>query len=237
MFQWPAPSCALAPSPSLACGATFLRINEHFLGSCQDGGHCGADSRLAAPRGGIAGRMRRATHRRRRPLAAGRRTRLQFAPALLERWANAAGQPVGIAGSRQWTPQHRRRASLQLRDQSEHHQPRWLPEERHPDQWSVPGSADPGELGRYVRDHRDQPHRAADGRRRVHALARIRQLKTPWYDGVPGVSQCPIAPGKTFTYTFQADQFGTSWYHLHYSAQYTDGLYGPVVIYGRCNRG
>ncbi|KAJ5612304.1 multicopper oxidase-domain-containing protein [Penicillium lagena] len=61
----------------------------------------------------------------------------------------------------------------------------------------------------------------------------ILQKKTPWYDGVPGVSQCPIAPrGGKFTYTFQADQFGTGWYHSHYSAQYDDGLYGPMVIYG-----
>ncbi|KAJ5722107.1 multicopper oxidase [Penicillium malachiteum] len=59
------------------------------------------------------------------------------------------------------------------------------------------------------------------------------QKKTPWYDGVPGVSQCPIAPrGGRFTYTFQADQYGTGWYHSHYSAQYDDGLYGPMIIYG-----
>ncbi|OJJ72620.1 hypothetical protein ASPBRDRAFT_150862 [Aspergillus brasiliensis CBS 101740] len=56
--------------------------------------------------------------------------------------------------------------------------------------------------------------------------------KSPWYDGVPGLSQCPIAPGTSFTYKFQADQFGSSWYHSHYSAQYNDGLYGPMVIYG-----
>lgn len=63
------------------------------------------------------------------------------------------------------------------------------------------------------------------------------QQKTPWFDGLPGVSQCPIAPGKTFTYRFQADQFGTSWYHSHYSAQYTDGLYGPMVVYGPLQQG
>ncbi|KAH8696460.1 multicopper oxidase [Talaromyces proteolyticus] len=61
----------------------------------------------------------------------------------------------------------------------------------------------------------------------------VTQRKTPWYDGVPGVSQCPIAPrGGRFKYTFQADQYGTGWYHSHYSAQYDDGLYGPMVIYG-----
>jgi FtsP/CotA-like multicopper oxidase with cupredoxin domain len=34
------------------------------------------------------------------------------------------------------------------------------------------------------------------------------QKETPYMDGVPGNTQCPIAPGKTFTYKFQA---GTLW--------------------------
>ncbi|KAH8433918.1 uncharacterized protein LDX57_011554 [Aspergillus melleus] len=60
----------------------------------------------------------------------------------------------------------------------------------------------------------------------------LTQKKTPWEDGVPGITQCPIAPGASFTYRFQADQYGTSWYHSHYSAQYTDGAYGPMIIHG-----
>ena len=60
----------------------------------------------------------------------------------------------------------------------------------------------------------------------------IRQLGTPWYDGVPSVGQCPIAPGSSFTYRFRADSYGTTWYHAHYSAQYADGLYGPMIIHG-----
>ena len=55
---------------------------------------------------------------------------------------------------------------------------------------------------------------------------------SPWEDGVPGVSQYPIAPGETFTYRFTADLYGTSWYHSHYSAQYADGLYGAMIIHG-----
>ncbi|KUI54191.1 Laccase-2 [Cytospora mali] len=58
------------------------------------------------------------------------------------------------------------------------------------------------------------------------------QTATPWEDGVPGVTQCPIAPGKTYTYQFKAELYGTSWYHSHYSAQYTDGILGPIVIHG-----
>ncbi|KAK4628929.1 Laccase-3 [Fulvia fulva] len=51
-------------------------------------------------------------------------------------------------------------------------------------------------------------------------------------DGVPGVTECPIAPGRSKTYTFQATQYGTSWYHSHFSSQYGDGVLGPIVIYG-----
>ncbi|KAI1123693.1 multicopper oxidase [Nemania abortiva] len=61
------------------------------------------------------------------------------------------------------------------------------------------------------------------------------QTKTLWEDGVPGVSQCPIAPGKSFTYKFRAELYGTSWYHSHYSAQYSGGLFGPMVVYGPSN--
>ncbi|KAJ5725494.1 uncharacterized protein N7483_006851 [Penicillium malachiteum] len=65
----------------------------------------------------------------------------------------------------------------------------------------------------------------------------LRQEGTPWEDGVPGITQCPIIPGGKFTYKFKADQYGTSWYHSHYSAQYTDGAYGPMVIYGPVQSG
>ena len=58
------------------------------------------------------------------------------------------------------------------------------------------------------------------------------QQETPYYDGVPSVQQCPIAPGKSLTYKFRADHVGTSWYHSHYSAQYAGGALGPIVIHG-----
>ena len=51
-------------------------------------------------------------------------------------------------------------------------------------------------------------------------------------DGVPTVSQCPIPAGRNFTYKFRADTYGSSWYHAHFSAQYTAGILGPVVIHG-----
>lgn len=60
----------------------------------------------------------------------------------------------------------------------------------------------------------------------------IRQWNTTQQDGVPGISECPIAPGKTRQYRFRATQFGTSWYHSHWSAQYGDGVLGPIIIDG-----
>ncbi|MCJ1377952.1 hypothetical protein MMC17_001048 [Xylographa soralifera] len=61
------------------------------------------------------------------------------------------------------------------------------------------------------------------------------QKATPWFDGVPAVQQCPIAPNASFTYQFRADLYGTSWYHSHYSAQYAGGLLGPMIIHGPKN--
>ena len=51
-------------------------------------------------------------------------------------------------------------------------------------------------------------------------------------DGVNGVTQCPIAPGDYFVYNFTAGQYGSSWYHSHYSVQYADGATGPITLHG-----
>lgn len=58
------------------------------------------------------------------------------------------------------------------------------------------------------------------------------QRGSQWEDGTPGISQCPIAPGESYTYRFQAEVYGTSFWHAHYSAQYTAGVSGPMIIYG-----
>jgi FtsP/CotA-like multicopper oxidase with cupredoxin domain len=60
----------------------------------------------------------------------------------------------------------------------------------------------------------------------------VRQLNSVEYDGVAGVTQCPIRPGETFTYNFKVTQYGTSWYHSHFSLQYSDGLFGPLIFNG-----
>jgi FtsP/CotA-like multicopper oxidase with cupredoxin domain len=46
----------------------------------------------------------------------------------------------------------------------------------------------------------------------------VRQLNTNEMDGVPS-TQCPIARQDTYTYKFKALQYGTTWYHSHYSLQ------------------
>jgi hypothetical protein len=41
-----------------------------------------------------------------------------------------------------------------------------------------------------------------------------------------------MADGESRTYTFRATQYGSSWYHSHYSVQYGDGVVGGIIING-----
>ncbi|KAF2494641.1 hypothetical protein BU16DRAFT_573046 [Lophium mytilinum] len=59
-----------------------------------------------------------------------------------------------------------------------------------------------------------------------------RQNYTNEYDGVPSITQCPIAPGESMTYTFIASNYGTSWYHSHFAIQAWEGVFGPMIIHG-----
>jgi FtsP/CotA-like multicopper oxidase with cupredoxin domain len=46
------------------------------------------------------------------------------------------------------------------------------------------------------------------------------QNGTNWMDGTTGVTQCPVPPGRSFSYNFTVpSQFGTYWWHAHYSTQ------------------
>ncbi|MEB3259200.1 MAG: multicopper oxidase family protein [Cyanobacteriota bacterium] len=49
-------------------------------------------------------------------------------------------------------------------------------------------------------------------------------------DGVEGVSGPAIAPGRSFLYDFVATPAGTHWYHSHAGVQYSDGLFGPLIV-------
>jgi FtsP/CotA-like multicopper oxidase with cupredoxin domain len=60
----------------------------------------------------------------------------------------------------------------------------------------------------------------------------IRQLHSALQDGANGVTECPIPPGSSRTYNFLAQQYGTTWYHSHFTAQYGNGVVGQLVING-----
>ncbi|KAJ1555735.1 hypothetical protein HK405_013896 [Cladochytrium tenue] len=60
----------------------------------------------------------------------------------------------------------------------------------------------------------------------------LRQNYTNAQDGVPGVTQCPLVPGASYKYTWRATQYGTTWYHSHFSLQFGNGAYGAIVING-----
>jgi len=60
----------------------------------------------------------------------------------------------------------------------------------------------------------------------------LHQLNTNIMDGAGGITECPIAPGQSKTHSFIATQYGTAWYHSHFSGQYGNGILGPIVING-----
>jgi FtsP/CotA-like multicopper oxidase with cupredoxin domain len=51
-------------------------------------------------------------------------------------------------------------------------------------------------------------------------------------DGIPNVTQDPVAPGESFTYEFTASPAGTYMYHSHFEGdiQVSAGLYAPFII-------
>ncbi|CAE6393768.1 unnamed protein product [Rhizoctonia solani] len=58
----------------------------------------------------------------------------------------------------------------------------------------------------------------------------IEQHRSPWSDGVPGLTQYPIRPGQNFVYNFTLYQAGHHWYHSHSKSQLEDGLKGTIYI-------
>ncbi|WP_254527920.1 MULTISPECIES: multicopper oxidase domain-containing protein [unclassified Sphingobacterium] len=49
-------------------------------------------------------------------------------------------------------------------------------------------------------------------------------------DGVPFLTQMPIAPNSSFTYRFPIIQDGTHWYHSHSGMQEQIGMYGAMIL-------
>ncbi|KAJ8773960.1 hypothetical protein K2173_009391 [Erythroxylum novogranatense] len=59
----------------------------------------------------------------------------------------------------------------------------------------------------------------------------VRQIRNPWADGPEYVTQCPIQPGRSYTYRFTIqNQEGTLWWHAH-SRWLRATVYGALIIY------
>lgn len=58
----------------------------------------------------------------------------------------------------------------------------------------------------------------------------IDQNGTPFMDGVPMITQCPIAYGQTYKYAFVARSPGTYFYHADSVSLHSDGVYGSLII-------
>ncbi|GKU90805.1 hypothetical protein SLEP1_g4756 [Rubroshorea leprosula] len=58
----------------------------------------------------------------------------------------------------------------------------------------------------------------------------VKQPRNPWSDGPENVTQCPIQPGKSFTYdVILSDEIGTLWWHAH-SGWSRATVHGALVI-------
>ncbi|CAH2073524.1 unnamed protein product, partial [Iphiclides podalirius] len=58
----------------------------------------------------------------------------------------------------------------------------------------------------------------------------IDQKGTPYMDGVPMVTQCPIGFGSIFQYAFVASSPGTLFYHADSVNHHSDGVYGSLIV-------
>ncbi|KAB5547348.1 laccase TilA [Coniochaeta sp. 2T2.1] len=61
----------------------------------------------------------------------------------------------------------------------------------------------------------------------------IDQIGTPWSDGVTGLSQRAIPPGEVFLYKWNANEYGSYFYHAHEQSQIIDGLFGAIYVHPR----
>ncbi|XP_070536992.1 uncharacterized protein [Ptychodera flava] len=57
-----------------------------------------------------------------------------------------------------------------------------------------------------------------------------RHYGTPFMDGVPMITQCPIPHGEHWRYEFVADPAGTHFWHSHTGYQRADGAYGALIV-------
>ncbi|KAM7364393.1 uncharacterized protein ACRADG_000906 [Cochliomyia hominivorax] len=58
----------------------------------------------------------------------------------------------------------------------------------------------------------------------------LHMRKTPFMDGVPFLTQCPISFANTFRYQFYATEAGTQFYHSHAGHHKVNGQYGAMIV-------
>uniref|UniRef100_A0A1A9WAB1 Uncharacterized protein n=1 Tax=Glossina brevipalpis TaxID=37001 RepID=A0A1A9WAB1_9MUSC len=58
----------------------------------------------------------------------------------------------------------------------------------------------------------------------------LHMRETPYMDGVPFVTQCPIPFATTFRYEFYATEPGTQFYHSHSGHHKVNGQYGALIV-------
>lgn len=58
----------------------------------------------------------------------------------------------------------------------------------------------------------------------------LHQKESPWFDGVPMVTQCPIFSGNSFRYTFNVREAGSHLYHAHSGLHRSNGLIGNLIV-------
>jgi FtsP/CotA-like multicopper oxidase with cupredoxin domain len=75
----------------------------------------------------------------------------------------------------------------------------------------------------------DVTNRVGGGSASIHWHG-FHQRDTPFMDGVPFITQCPIQFGTTFRYAFRATQAGTQFYHSHSGHHKVNGQYGAFVV-------
>lgn len=96
---------------------------------------------------------------------------------------------------------------------------------------SIPGPTLFADWGDWVVIHVSNDMTSSGNGSSIHWHS-IRQNYTNQYDGVPSLTQCPIALGSTMTYRWRATQYGTAWYHSHIGLQAWDGAFGGIIING-----
>ncbi|ODM89025.1 L-ascorbate oxidase, partial [Orchesella cincta] len=61
----------------------------------------------------------------------------------------------------------------------------------------------------------------------------IHQKGSIFEDGTSQISQCPLPTGESQLYRFNVTQAGTFWYHSHVNSQYTEGMFGVLLVHGK----